>query len=87
VRYDLRDLDGSTDNAVQPVALQFRVGGSGPFTDVPAAYVAGATEGPSLAGKVTPVSATLPAAADNQPLLQLRIITTNAVGNDEWVGV
>ncbi|WP_438879514.1 hypothetical protein, partial [Bacillus cereus group sp. Bce015] len=24
VRYDLRDLDGSTDNAVQPVALQFR---------------------------------------------------------------
>ena len=87
VRYDLRDLDGSTDNAVQPVALQFRVGGSGPFTDVPAAYVADATEGPSLAGKVTPVSVTLPAAADNQSLLQLRIITTNAVGNDEWVGV
>lgn len=87
VRYDLRDLDGSSDNAVQPVALQFRVGGSGPFTDVAAAFVADATEGPSLAGKMTPVSVTLPAAADNQPLLQLRIMTTNAAGNDEWVGV
>ena len=29
----------------------------------------------------------LPAAADNQPLLQVRIITANAVGNDEWVGI
>lgn len=87
VRYDLRDLDGSIDNAVQPVALQYRVGDSGAFINVPAAFVADATEGPSLAGKVTPVSVTLPAAADNQSLLQLRIITTNAVGNDEWVGV
>jgi predicted extracellular nuclease len=87
VRYDLRDLDGSTDDALQPVALQYRVGDSGAFTNVPAAFVADATEGPSLAGKVTPVSVTLPAAADNQPLLQLRIITTNAVGNDEWVGI
>ncbi|MDY0055977.1 MAG: ExeM/NucH family extracellular endonuclease [Methyloversatilis sp.] len=87
VRYDLRDLDGSTDNAVQPVALQYRVGNSGSFVNVPAAFVSDATEGPSLAGKVTPVSVTLPAAADNQPLLQLRIITTNAVGNDEWVGI
>ena len=87
LRYDLRDLDGSTDNAVQPVALQYRLGSSGNFINVPAAFVADATEGPSLAGKVTPVSVTLPAAADNQPLLQLRIITTNAVGNDEWVGI
>ena len=87
VRYDLRDLDGSADNAQQQVALQYRVGASGSFMNVPEAYVADATEGPSLAGKVTPVSVTLPAAADNQPLLQLRIITTNAVGNDEWVGI
>jgi hypothetical protein len=36
---------------------------------------------------VTPVSAVLPAAAENQPLVQLRILTTNAVGQDEWVGV
>ena len=43
--------------------------------------------GPSLATLVTPVSAPLPAAAENQPLVQVRVITTDAVGSDEWVGV
>ncbi|MCA1925198.1 MAG: ExeM/NucH family extracellular endonuclease [Thiobacillus sp.] len=87
VGYTLRDLDGSADNAVQQVALQYRVGNSGAFTNLPAGYVADATEGPGLAGKTTPVSVILPPAADNQPLVQLRILTTNAAGNDEWVGV
>jgi uncharacterized repeat protein (TIGR01451 family) len=87
VAYNLRDIDGSTDNAVQQVALQFRVGNTGDFTNVPAGYVADATTGPSLATLVTPVSAMLPAAADNQSLVEIRIITANAVGNDEWVGV
>ncbi|OYY58395.1 MAG: hypothetical protein B7Y50_13155, partial [Hydrogenophilales bacterium 28-61-11] len=54
---------------------------------MPVAYVADATSGPSLATQTTPVSVILPAAADNQPLLQLRVITTNATGSDEWVGV
>ena len=87
VAYVLRDIDGSADNAIQPVALQFRVGSSGNFTNIPAAFVADATTGPSLATLVTPVSTILPAAAENQPLVQLRIITGNASGNDEWVGV
>jgi predicted extracellular nuclease len=87
VSYTLRDLDGSVDNAIQPVALQFRVGSTGAFTNVPAGFVADATAGPSLAGLETPVSAVLPAAADDQPELQVRIITANAVGNDEWVGI
>ena len=87
VRYALRDLDGSTDNAVQPVALHYRVGTSGLWTNVAAAFVADATTGPSLATLVTPVDVTLPAAVDNQPVVQLRIMTTNAVGNDEWVGI
>jgi predicted extracellular nuclease len=87
VRYDLRDLDGSIDNAVQPVALQYRVGSSGVFINVPDAFVADAADGPSLATRVTSVQVTLPADADNQPLLQLRVITTNAPGNDEWVGI
>ncbi|MDP2266526.1 MAG: hypothetical protein Q8J70_08265, partial [Thiobacillus sp.] len=77
IGYLLRDLDGSTDDAVQPVALQYRIGNSGDFTNVPAAFVADATSGPSLATQTTPVSVTLPAAADNQPLLQLRVITSN----------
>lgn len=87
VAYNLRDVDGAADNAVQPVALQYRVGGTGNYTNVPAGYVADATTGPSLATQVTPVNAVLPASADNQPLVQIRIITTDAVGSDEWVGI
>jgi DNA/RNA endonuclease G (NUC1) len=87
VSYNLRDIDGSADNAVQPVALQFRIGSTGNFTNVPAGFVADATTGPSLATLVTPVNVTLPAAADNQPLLQVRVITTDAAGSDEWVGI
>lgn len=87
IAYNLRDIDGAVDNSVQPIALQFRVGASGNYTNLPAGFVADATTGPSQATLVTPVSVALPAAADNQPLVQLRIITTNAVGNDEWVGI
>jgi predicted extracellular nuclease len=87
VAYNLRDLDGSADNASQQVALQYRVGSSGNFTNVPAGYVADATTGPSLATLVTPISVTLPAAVNNQPEVQIRVITSNAAGNDEWVGL
>ena len=87
VRYNVRDLDSSIDNAVQPVALHYRIGTSGAWTNVPGAFVADATTGPSLATLVTPVDVTLPSAADNQPVVQLRIMTANAVGNDEWVGI
>ena len=85
ISYDLLDIDGSTDNAVQPVALQYRLGGSGNYTNL--SMVTDASEGPGLATAVFPVSATLPSGADNQSLLEIRILTTNAVGNDEWIGV
>ncbi|MGH2673284.1 MAG: Ig-like domain-containing protein, partial [Actinomycetota bacterium] len=87
VAYNLRDLDGSADDAVQQVALQYRVGSTGNFTNVPAGYVADATTGPNLATRVTPVAVSLPADAENEPLVQVRIITTNASGSDEWVGI
>lgn len=86
VSYRLRDLDGSADNAIQQVALQYRVGNSGAFINLPAGYVADATDGGS-ATRETLVNATLPADAGNQGLVQVRIITTNAAGNDEWVGI
>lgn len=87
IAYTLRDVDGSADNAAQQVALHYRVGGTGNYVNVPAAYVADATTGPNQADLETPVSVLLPAAVDNQPLVELRVITTNATGNDEWVGV
>ena len=87
VAYNLRDLDGSADNSIQPVALHYRVGNTGNYTNLPAGFVADASGGPSQATLVTPVSVPLPVAAENQPLVQLRIMTTNAVGNDEWIGI
>jgi predicted extracellular nuclease len=86
VRYNVRDIDGSADNAAQQVALHYRVGASGNYINVPAAYVADATTG-GTADQVTPVDVTLPGSADNAPLVTLRIMTTNAGGNDEWVGI
>jgi predicted extracellular nuclease len=87
ISYNLRDVDGSTDNAVQPVALHYRVGSTGTFTNLPGGFVADASSGPSLATLVTPVSVNLPAAVNNQAIVQLRIMTTNATGNDEWIGI
>ena len=86
ISYLLRDIDLSGDNAVQAVALQYRVGDTGSFTNVPEGFVADASDGPNL-GKETPVSVTLPAAAGNVSQLQVRIITTNASGNDEHIGI
>lgn len=81
------DLDGSTDNAVQPIAVQYRVGNSGAFTNLPLGYIPDASTGPSLSGNTTLVSLTLPAAAENAAQVEVRIMTTNATGNDEFIGI
>lgn len=86
IAYNVRDLDASTDNAIQQIALQYRVGNTGDFANVPAGYIADATE-VSAATLVTPISVTLPAAVENQAQVEIRVITSNAVGNDEWVGI
>jgi endonuclease G len=86
VAYNLRDIDASVDNSIQPYALQYRVGNTGNYTNLPAGFVPDATTG-GTATQVTAVSVPLPVACENQPLVQLRIMTTNAVGNDEWVGI
>jgi methionine-rich copper-binding protein CopC len=87
VSFVLRDLDGTTDNAVQPVAVQYRVGATGTYTNLPAGFVADATSGPNLAILTTPVEVGLPALADDKSIVNVRIISTNASGNDEWVGI
>jgi hypothetical protein len=87
VSYLLRDVDGTTDNAIQAVSLQYRVNGTGNYINVPTAFVADASTGPSLADLTTPVSVTLPSDANGASMLEVRWITANAGGNDEWVGV
>ncbi len=84
---NVRDLDGTTDNSIQQVAVQYRTSPTGAWINLPAGYIADATTGPSLATLVTALNITLPAGANNQPELEIRIMTTNAVGNDEWVGI
>lgn len=86
VQYKIRDLDGTADNAIQSVALQYRIGNSGNFINIPAAYVSDATEA-GTATKETLVNVTLPAACEGKDKVELRIMTTNAVSNDEWVGI
>lgn len=85
IAYNLRDLD-DTDTAVQQFALQYRIGNSGSYTNLPAGFVADASNDGSST-LVTPVSVALPMACENQPLVQLRIITSNAVGNDAMIGM
>jgi hypothetical protein len=80
-RMTLRDIDDSAD-AVQPVALQYRVGATGDFANVPGGYVADATT-----AAATAVRAALPAAADNRSSLEIRVLTADAAGRDEWVGI
>ncbi len=87
VRLVVRDIDATAHDAVEPVALQYRVGAAGPFASLPGGYVSDATTGPGEATRVSRVSVNLPAAADGQPLVQVRVITTNAAGQDEWVGI
>jgi len=82
---NLRDIDGSTDNSIQSIAIQYRVGTTGSWSNLQC--FSDVTTGPSLAVAVTPFSVVLPVAAENQPQVQVRVLTTNAVGNDEWVGV
>jgi predicted extracellular nuclease len=84
---NIRDLDASTDNAVQSIAVQYRTGPTGTWINLPAGYVADATSGPGLATLVTAINVTLPVEANNQAQLQIRVMTANAAGNDEWVGI
>lgn len=86
IGYKVRDIESSTDDAVQAVALQYRVGTSGNFINLPGAFVADATD-PNQATKVLTVFATLPFIPQAQENVHIRIITANAVGNDEWVGI
>ncbi len=85
--YNARDLDGSIDDAAQQIATQYRVGTTGNFTNLPAGYIADATTGPSESTAATSVSVALPNEANNQATVQVRVITTNSSGNDEWVGI
>ena len=82
---DIRDLE-LRDNALQQVAVQYRVGGTGVWTSLADGYVADATTA-TTATQVTHLNFDLPASVNGQAQIEIRILTTNAAGNDEWVGI
>ncbi len=86
VQANLRDIDGSTDDAAQQIAVQYRTSPAGPWLNAPGGYFADVTTG-GTATQVTAVDITLPAGADGAATLEIRFLTTNASGNDEWVGI
>ena len=83
---NVRDIDGSADDAAQQFNVQYRVGGTGDYTNVTGGYFADVTTG-GTATQVTPVNVTLPDNANNQALVEIRLMTTNAAGSDEWIGI
>ncbi|HEX7879429.1 MAG TPA: hypothetical protein VF720_08470 [Candidatus Eisenbacteria bacterium] len=83
----LRDLDGSLDNTQQPIQVQYRTQASGSWTNAVGGDFFDVTHGPGLNTLQTMVSIVLPGVVGNRPQLQVRIMTANAVGNDEWVGI
>jgi VCBS repeat-containing protein len=82
---DLRDIDGSTDNSIQQIAVQYRVGDTGVWTTI--SKTGDVSTGPSQATLVTHLDIDLPGALNNQSQVEVRILTTDAVGSDEWIGV
>jgi hypothetical protein len=83
---NLRDIDATAgEDAVQQVNVQYRTADGAAWINVPGGYFADVTgAGATL---VTALDVTLPADANNAATLQIRIMTTNAGGNDEWVGI
>lgn len=61
--FDARDIDGSLDNATQQIAVQYRIGDSGAWINLPSGYIADASSGPSLATAVTPILPGAPTAS------------------------
>lgn len=80
----LKELDGSTVN--QQVAVQYRVGGTGNFVNLPSAFVSAATFNPA-GNQTANINVTLPSDANNAAFLEIRIITTDVTGSDAMIGI
>jgi Ca2+-binding RTX toxin-like protein len=87
VSFLARDLEplATSDSSATQFVVQYRTSTSGNWVNV--YYNADITRTPEVsAGGASPI-VDLPADANNCPTLEVRLMTTNAVGNDEWVGI
>ena len=100
ISYNAKCLSGSgsltsactSGTSAQQVNTQARLGGallhnglgtSGDYTNLDGGYIADAS-GPD---QVTPVTVELPAWANDQPLVEVRIMTGNASGENAFIGI
>ena len=81
--FDAIDTD-SVDNSVQQLNIQYRTSPGGAWINVPEGYFSDIS---GTGTQTTAVSVTLPVDANNSGTLEVRIMTTNAGGNDEFIGV
>jgi Ca2+-binding RTX toxin-like protein len=85
-----RDLENTatSDSNATPIAVQYRTSPTGNWINAAGGYLPDATLSPQVPNDgLLSISSTLGADADNCPTLEIRIITTNSPGNDEWVGI
>ncbi|MBN3943305.1 DUF4347 domain-containing protein [Nostoc sp. NMS9] len=89
--FTLRDIDTSTRDAIQSVAVQYRIGDTGDFINLPSAFVPDASNNASTLvssdAREARLIVLLPPEVTNQAKVQVRFITTDANGEDEWIGV
>jgi len=86
----LRDIDGSTDQLTTLSCLLpciFASGTQEASRIYRYGFVADASTGPNVATQQTLVTSILPPPAGNQPEVQIRVMTADAVGADEWIGI
>ena len=99
LEFEIRDIDGSANNAIQQIAVQYRIGDTGNFTNGDLfffqsgdfvrfeGYLPDATTGPYEANHSAVGAFNFPLECLFQPKVQIRIITTNASGGNEWIGI
>jgi hypothetical protein len=85
LNFDVQDLDSSSRDSEQPLNVQYRIGETGSWSNLADGYFADVTS--ASATPTTHVSLTLPPEVLGQPQLQIRIMTTDADGRDEWIGI
>lgn len=85
--YRARDLETGADTGVAQVAVQYRVGGTGLWTDVPTGYISAATPTGATAGPDIVKTVNMPSAVNGASDLRIRVITTDASNTDQWVGI
>ncbi|MBN8920273.1 MAG: Hint domain-containing protein [Rhizobiales bacterium] len=85
LNFDVQDLDSTSNDAVQQLNVQYRIGDTGNWTNLPDGYFADVTQ--PDATPTTHVSLTLPTDVLGHAQLQVRIMTADANGNDEWIGI